>query len=176
MLDIERLMEYMAYIQDCENIYSYTITNGTVALTDEVIEFFDSPRINLGVSLDGPKYLHNRYRNDSFDAVMENIMRFKRVTGYYPTFNATVGDETLNHSSDVIEFFRQFGTRITFSRMIGKRGIAFEDYQEFIKEAKKYLNVREGGIDCTMYGGLCGAGINNYFFNQSAVCFNLFFC
>ena len=100
----------------------------------------------------------------SFDHAMENVKKYFYVTGHYPTFNATVGKESLKQADQVIDFFTQFGTRVTFSRMIGQYGISLNEYREFLDKAEKRLSVRRGGNDCTMYGGKCGAGINNYFF------------
>lgn len=100
---------------------------------------------------------------------MANVQKYREVTGHYPTFNATVGTESLLNYGKVISFFEPFGTRITFSRMIGKYGITLEEYRAFLAEAEKHLPVRRGGLDCTMYGGQCGAGTNNYFFANGKV-------
>ena len=77
----------------------------------------------------------------------------------------------MEHREQVFDFFRSFGSRITFSRMIGSYGISLEDYWQFMEEAKGSLSVRTGALDCTMYGGLCGAGTNNYFFANGKVYF-----
>lgn len=55
--------------------------------------------------------------------------------------------------------------------MIGKHGISLSDYRDFLQFAEKKLKVRRGGLDCTMYGGECGAGNNNYFFANGNVYF-----
>lgn len=47
--------------------------------------------------------------------------------------------------------------------MIGRNGISLAEYTDFLEEAEQYLSIRRGGLDCTMYGGQCGAGTNNYF-------------
>ena len=64
-----------------------------------------------------------------------------------------------------------FGCRVTFSRMIGKYGITLQEYRDFLDQAEKEIPVRRGGLDCTMYGGKCGAGTNNYFFSNGKVYF-----
>ena len=56
--------------------------------------------------------------------------------------------------------------------MIGRYGISMEQFKNFMKSAVDELNVRTGGYDCTMYGGLCGAGINNLFYANG----NIFIC
>ncbi|MDE7247579.1 MAG: radical SAM protein, partial [Lachnospiraceae bacterium] len=143
--------------------------NGTVALSDEDILFFERHRVNVGFSLDGYQELHDKNRCGSFLRVMDNVQRYREVTGHYPTFNATVGRESLLNRQRVISFFQPFGTRLTFSRMIGKYGIRLDEYNKFLAEAEQQLPVRRGGLDCTMYGGQCGAGTNNYFFANGKV-------
>lgn len=164
-----QLKSYISYIEDCDNISSYTITNGTVALSDEDWMFLEDHKINVGFSLDGYKELHDKNRCGSFDKVINNIEAYKRVTGHYPTFNATVGTESILNADKVIGFFKPFGTRVTFSRMIGRHGISLQEYREFLLLAEKEILVRRGGLDCTMYGGKCGAGTNNYFFANGKV-------
>ena len=168
-LDWPKLKSYITYIEDCPNFAAYTITNGTVALSDEDWQFLDNHNVNVGFSIDGYKELHDMNRCDSFDEAIRNVEEYKRVTGHYPTFNATVGRDTISNSEKVIDFFKPYETRVTFSRMIGKYGISLQEYRDFLSKAEKEIPVRRGGFDCTMYGGQCGAGINNFFFANGKV-------
>lgn len=168
-LDWPLLKSYIACLEDSPHISAYTITNGTVKLSDDDWRFLEAHRINVGFSIDGYRELHNLNRCGSFDRAMENVEHFRQITGHYPTFNAAVGRESLENADRVIAFFKPFGTRVTFSRMIGKYGISLKEYREFLAEAEKEIPVRRGGKDCTMYGGQCGAGINNYFFANGKV-------
>lgn len=148
---------------DDGRIRAYTITNGT-QITEEMVSFLAGHKINVGFSLDGPRHIHDPLRDGSYDCVMRGIEIFHKVTGRYPTINATVGQEVLEASGEVIDFLKRFGSKITFSRMIGTRVISQEAYRAFLKKAQESLEVRIGGLDCTMYGGRCGAGINNFYF------------
>ena len=171
-LDWHLLKSYISYIEDNPFISAYTITNGTIQLSDEDWMFLEEHHINTGFSIDGYKELHNLYRCGSFDKALNNVETYRRVTGHYPTFNATVGKESIANAAKVIDFFRSFGTRVTFSRMIGRYGISLDEYRQFLSDAEKEIPVRRGGLDCTMYGGQCGAGINNYFFANG----NVYYC
>lgn len=171
-LDWPRLKEYITYIEDSPNISAYTITNGTVDLSDEDWMFLEKHKINVGFSIDGYKELHDKYRCESFDIAMQTVEHYKQITGHYPTFNATVGRESLVNAKRVIDFFKPYGTRVTFSRMIGNYGIALEEYRAFLTAAEREIPVRRGEKDCTMYGGQCGAGTNNYFFANG----NIYYC
>ena len=168
-LDWQMLKSYIKYIEDFPNISAYTITNGTIRLSDDDWRFLEDHSINVGFSIDGYKELHDMNRCGSFDTAMENVEYYKHITGHYPTFNSTVGKESLMNAKRIIDFFKLFGTRVTFSRMIGRYGITLEEYREFLSEAEKQIPVRRGGNDCTMYGGKCGSGINNFFFANGKV-------
>lgn len=54
--------------------------------------------------------------------------------------------------------------------MIGAYGITLEEYGGFLEYAKKHLHVRQSEtFDCTMYGGLCGVGMDNVFYANGNV-------
>lgn len=169
LLDYAQLKHYIEYLSDNTNIGIYTITNGTIPLDDEEWLFLEQHNVNVGFSIDGPEKIHNLYRDGSFTQAMRNVEQYRSITGHYPTFNATVGKESIERASDVISFFKPFGTRVTFSRMIGKYGISLNQYRSFLNVAEKELSVRRGSLDCTMFGGECGAGANNFFFSNGKV-------
>lgn len=171
LLDFELLKEYILYISKylkSGRIAAYTISNGTL-LNREMLLFFKDYNINVGFSIDGISAIHNKYRCGTHAKVMGKIELYKELMGYYPSMNCTVGAEIKEHAEETIAFLEQFQNRITFSRMIGKYGIQLDTFNDFLKKAFGRLNVRTGGYDCTMYGGLCGAGMNNFFYANGNV-------
>lgn len=171
LLDYEKLRQYILYISkylDDGRIVAYTISNGLL-LNRKKIEFFKIHNVNVGISIDGIESVHNEYRCNSHSKVMEAIRLYKDINGKYPSMNCTVGEDVLKHANETIAFFSQFDNRITFSRMIGKYGISLAVFNDFLKKASLSLNVRTGGYDCTMYGGMCGAGMNNIFYANGYV-------
>ena len=143
-------------------VAAYTITNGTV-FTRDMIAWLHDHKVNVGVSIDGIKEIHDRWRCHSHRKVMQGIELYREVTGSWPSLNCTVGQDVLDRVDETIEFFKAFDSRITFSRMTGRYGISIEQYREFLDRAAAVLNVRRGGYDCTMYGGKCAAGMDNVF-------------
>lgn len=171
LLDYELLKEYILYISKylkSGRIAAYTISNGLL-LNREMLLFFKDYNINVGFSIDGIPEIHNKYRCGTHAKVMEKIELYKEIMGYYPSMNCTVGVEIIENAEETIAFFEQFQNRITFSRMIEKYGISLDIFNDFLKKASERLNVRTGGYDCTMYGGLCGAGMNNFFYANGNV-------
>jgi uncharacterized protein len=171
LLEYEELKGYILHISDYiadGRIEVYSITNGLL-VDEEKLGFFKRYKVNLGFSIDGLPEIHDMYRCGTHAKTMEKIELYKKVNGVYPSMNCTVGKEVLVKKNETIEFFRQFNTRITFSRMIGPRGISLEEFRGFLETASEILNVRTGGYDCTMYGGMCGAGINNIFYANGKI-------
>lgn len=176
LLAFGKLQQYITHIADLlktGQIAAYVITNGTT-VNRSMIEFLTQHNVSIGFSIDGPKYIHDTWRCGSFDQVMHNIELYREITGAYPSMNCTVGEAALQNTDDIIEFFKPFNNKITFSRMIGKYGITLEEFHVFLDKVATELNVRRGGYDCTMYGGMCGAGIDNIFYanNKIFVCGN----
>ena len=172
MLDYEKLKQYIVHIGDylkSGRIAAYTISHGLL-VDREKLEFFKEYNVNVGFSVDGISAIHDKYRCGTHERVMANISLYKEVNGKYPSMNCTVGKEIIDNPEETISFFEQFGNRITFSRMIGKQGISLPDFNAFLNKAMERLNVRTGGYDCTMYGGMCGAGMDNIFYASRISC------
>ena len=171
LLDFEKLSKYIRHIgtflQD-GRITAYTISNGLLVDRGK-LEFFKEYNVNIGFSIDGIQVIHDKYRCRTHKRVMEKINLYKEIYGKYPSMNCTVGKDILEAVDETIAFFEQFGSRITFSRMIGEYGISLNEFNDFLYKAKERLNVRTGGYDCTMYGGLCGAGMDNLFYANGKI-------
>lgn len=166
--DLQKYIIHIADHLDSGSIAAYTITNGTL-IDEDKMYFFREHNVNVGFSIDGIKGIHNKLRCGTFDRVMAGIELFNKVNGKYPSMNCTVGRDILDNQEDTITFFEKFNSRVTFSRMIGKYGITLDEFHEFMDAAVKRLNVRTGGYDCTMYGGFCGAGIDNIFYANGRI-------
>ena len=87
-------------------------TNG-MRLNDEWCAFFKEEDFLIGLSLDGPKEIHDRYRKDkqgrgTFDRVMAAARLLQQ---HQVEFNvlACVGKETARHPLEVYRFFREAG-------------------------------------------------------------------
>ncbi|MBQ2819819.1 MAG: radical SAM protein [Clostridia bacterium] len=171
MLSFPELQTYIDYISEELKkgiISAYTITNG-VSLSEDMLVFLKEHNVNVGFSIDGLKDVHDKWRCHSYDKVMSNIELYRKINGKYPSMNCTVGADVIANTEATISFFEQFKNRVTFSRMIGQYGISMSEFKQFMTQAQERLNVRTGGYDCTMYGGLCGAGINNLFYANGGI-------
>ncbi len=90
----------------CENDLQ---TNGTL-LTDEWCEFLREERFLVGLSIDGPRALHDRYRKDrsgagSFDRVLQASKLLRRHEVNFATLSC-VNRLTAQHPLEVYRFLR----------------------------------------------------------------------
>ena len=171
LLEFDKLRKYIDHIADLLEsgvVSAYTITNG-ISLSRSMLEYLSANKMNVGFSIDGLKTVHDKWRCNSYNKVMQSIELYREVVGTYPSMNCTVGRDVLDNADETIKFFETFGSRITFSRMIGQYGISLSEFNTFLDKAAKTLNVRRGGYDCTMYGGMCGAGMNNIFYANGKI-------
>jgi uncharacterized protein len=97
-------------------------TNGTL-LTDEWCVFLKKHNFMVGISLDGPKEIHDRYRRDkkgdgTFDSVLHGL---KLLQNHQVEYNvlASVTRETTHRPLDVYRFFKDQGISfIQFSPIV----------------------------------------------------------
>lgn len=85
-------------------------TNGT-RITPQWIEFFTENKFDVGISIDGPKHVHNLQRRDlagngTFDQVMRGIRLMKEAGLNFGT-NAVITKYSLPYAVDIYEFFKQ---------------------------------------------------------------------
>jgi uncharacterized protein len=97
-------------------------TNGTL-LTDEWCAFLKRHNFMVGISIDGPKAIHNRYRRDhkgkgTFDRVMQGLKLLQKHKVDYNVM-ACVARETAKHPREVYRFLKDHGVEfIQFSPVV----------------------------------------------------------
>lgn len=94
-------------------------TNGTL-ITQEWCDFINHHQINIGISLDGPQFLHDRSRIDragrgTFVRAMRGVELLQR-NGIEPTILMVLTRDALDYPDSIWEFFKQHRlTRIGFN-------------------------------------------------------------
>ena len=105
----KRVVELQKHFAGSKTIANSLQTNGTL-LTDEWCAFLKKHNFMVGISLDGPKEIHDRYRHDrkgagSFDQVMHGLKLLQQHGVEYNVL-ACVARETARRPLDVYRFFK----------------------------------------------------------------------
>ena len=108
----KRAIELQRPYRDQKIIKNSLQTNGTL-LTDEWCVFLKKHNFLVGISLDGPKEIHDRYRRDrggnaTFDKVMRGLKLLQKHGVEYNVM-ACVAKETAYRPLEVYHFFKEQG-------------------------------------------------------------------
>jgi uncharacterized protein len=110
----KRVVELQKPFSNQKTIVNSLQTNGTL-LTDEWCEFLKENNFLVGISLDGPEEIHNRYRrdrggNDTFNKVMQGLKLLQKYDIEYNVM-ACVAKETAYKPLEVYHFFKEQGVK-----------------------------------------------------------------
>jgi len=117
-----RVVELQRPYAQVKTITNSLQTNGTL-LDDAWCRFLKQHNFMVGISLDGPRAIHDRYRRDrqgrgSFDAVMRGLALLQQHGVAYNVM-ASVGRETARQPLEVYRFFKEQGVEfIQFTPVI----------------------------------------------------------
>lgn len=114
LLEFDLIVKCVLYFEEklINKTARFDITTNATLLNDEIMSFFCKHKINMLISLDGPKEIHDTHRKfmdgkGSFAQVMKNVKKYKEK---YPTyfkkyvmFNAVINQHT--SASCVTNFF-----------------------------------------------------------------------
>jgi uncharacterized protein len=118
----KKVIELQKHFSGTKTISNSLQTNGTL-LTDEWCEFLKNHNFMVGISLDGPKEIHDRYRRDrygngTFDRVMRGLRLLQKHKVEYNVL-ACVARETAKHPLKVYSFLKNEGVEfIQFSPVV----------------------------------------------------------
>ena len=112
LLNMEAVKETIDYARKVEKTagkeFRFTITTNAVALTDDLIEYFNREMYNVVLSIDGRKEVHDAVRPDaggkgSFDKCLANALKFVKARGeksYY--VRGTFTANNLDFAKDIL--------------------------------------------------------------------------
>jgi len=84
LLEIENFVACVEYTKEAYKgrPVAYNITTNGTMLDDDILRFIDENKINIAISFDGPKHLHDKNRvfadgSGSYDKIIANVMYIK---------------------------------------------------------------------------------------------------
>jgi uncharacterized protein len=164
------------------------LTNLTI-LTDEIIEFIKSERINVGISLDGLKEFHNKTRpfvtgKGSFDVIFANIRRLIQ-NDIHPSIMTVVTNDNLDGLEDFTKFLVDHELPFRYSMVqaenfdYDKAFVVFEKIYSFIEtKIDNGYSIEKMHKLCDLkllniFNQTCGAGLNTGTIYSDG---NIYFC
>lgn len=112
----EPLMNWETFKAVCDYVLEnnlkirITATTNLTLLTDEMIDYIDELSIPVLVSVDGIKEVHDKYRCNSFDKVIENMKKLiDRDLGYLIEARMTVAPDTAKYMYESVKMLVDLG-------------------------------------------------------------------
>ena len=154
-----KVVELQARYANGKTIGNSIQTNGTL-LDDEWCRFFKENRFLVGISVDGPRELHERYRVDklqrsTFDKVMAGVELLKRHEVEFNTLTV-VHRESARHPLEVYRFLKEIGsTFIQFIPLVERStdaGLAAPPLPLAVDNVAQSTTVTPWSVDARDYG------------------------
>lgn len=110
LIGVDLLRKAFEIVKKFEHTTISMQSNGTL-ITDEMVDLLKEYEVRVGISIDGPKEMHDVYRlnkgkKGSFDLVFSNIRKLKSA-GVTVGGLATVTDQTLKSPEKFYRFFKE---------------------------------------------------------------------
>ena len=110
LIGVPLLRKAFKIVKKFDNTTISMQSNGTL-ITDEMIALLKEFDVRVGISIDGPKEMHdvyrlNKARGGSFNIVFENINKLKKA-GVIVGGLATVTDQTIKNPEKFYYFFKE---------------------------------------------------------------------
>jgi len=91
--------------------FTYTVQTNAMLLTDEWISLFKRHKVIIGVSIDGPEFIHDRHRVDRYGAgtharVMKGLAKLRDAAIPFSII-AVLTDYSISYPDAIFEFFVQ---------------------------------------------------------------------
>jgi len=109
-----KALEFEEKYRGNKTVHNTIQTNGTL-ITDEWAEFFKANGFLVGISVDGPSAIHDRYRKDkagkaTLEKVVSGVEKLYKAGADYNTMT-TVNKESEGHGLEVYNFMKSLGSR-----------------------------------------------------------------
>ncbi len=149
----KRVIECQRPFREQKTITNSLQTNGTL-LTDDWCRFLKDNHFMVGISLDGPEGIHDRYRRDrngkgTFGSVMRGLKLLQKHKVEYNVL-ASVARETAGHPLEVYRFLREQGVEfIQFAPIVERLADASGSPQGLRLSAPPTLDSPQPGGEVT---------------------------
>lgn len=128
---------------DGKNVYNTLQTNGTL-VTDDFASFFRDNQFLIGISLDGPQDIHDKFRKDkggapTFEKVIRGLEKLYRHGVEYNTMS-TINKASEGRGLEVYRFLKSVGSRyMQFMPVVEHVKYPVDANGKVIRHARPYI-------------------------------------
>lgn len=144
----QSVCDYLAEHYPDKRVVHKIQTSG-VLITQEWVDFFKKYNFEVGVSLDGPQFIHDRQRltqagKPTFQKVCHGV-KLLRDSGLKPGFIAVITRNSLPYSQEIFDFFYSNSWQFSFAKVscgegcIENLSITAEEYACFYGEMLEHF-------------------------------------
>lgn len=139
----KKALEFEKKYAGGKTVYNTLQTNGTL-ITDEAAAFFAENNFLIGISVDGPADIHDKFRKDkggapTFDKVMRGIGMLHRHGVQFNTMT-TINKASEGRGLEVYEFLKQIGSRyMQFMPVVEHVKYPVDISGKILKKARPYI-------------------------------------
>lgn len=127
---------------NCEILHHFQ-TNATL-ITQEYCDFFKTNNVKIGVSIDGPEYIHNihrktRSKKGTFSATMRGIELLKKNNIDFSVI-AVLTSDSLDYPNEIFNFFEDLAPISVGLNVDEKEGVNIHSTLDSEEYQKKYID------------------------------------
>ena len=109
LMNFKLIKDIIEYINPCDKDIIFNLTTNGTLLTNEIVDFLVSNKVNITISLDGPEKEHDRNRvfkngGGTFSTIMKNIKNLRKKYPKYQLLFSVCYD----YKTNLIEVYRFF--------------------------------------------------------------------
>lgn len=147
---------------------SFVIATNLSKVTDDILAFCQSNRVEISTSLDGPKDLHDLNRpmidEDSFDSVASGIEKARRMLGPHSVSALmTTTEHSLGRVKEIIDTYVNMGFPGIFLRPLSPYGFAIKTRAYRKYDTKRWLDFFDEGLDYVLDLNKQGVQFNEFY-------------
>ena len=153
LLNFPTLKHIIEYAEQNKNdkMIHYSVVTNTLAITDEMMDFFTRFHVSLSTSLDGDRKTHNNNRpkrngEETYAAVINNILRM-RQKGLSVGAIQTTTRISLGKVKEIVDAYVENGLDTIFLRPLTPLGYAKEHWDEIGYHAEEFLEFYQEALE-----------------------------
>lgn len=135
------MQEILANVADSGHLVTYSMQTNGYCISDEWLDVLEEYRVGVGVSLDGPSFLHDEMRIShggvgTYKKIVENIKKIKK-NDISISLLCTLRKKHMNREPEILDWLEEMNLPIRFNPLLNlgrsKEELSLQDYYNFLR-------------------------------------------